>query len=478
MGNNKNSIIDILLPNCFFGSAFFSMVLVVVSFGNIDEKIRIIISAIANGIVLLILAYNFIKTIKNGGRIKYKVIALMPIIFLSGLYVINIVRSNNKVHSMFELIIMLLFALQYVLVAIYIVDNDQKKLWKSFDYYSVVFFLFSVIYITRFFVADGNFLNSIAGMSYMTISYAYLVIVIVFCIDFIYFDSNNKIKGIRFFAIVLFWLTMIYSGTRGPIACIIAFAILIVIYDVFFNKRRKTKLILLLTMIFIGIYVFSVCFWSPAKSGSATRLQNFNYDKEIYEEQKSITVENTNENVSNTINFQEEYVNYIINSEQNIEQSMVELSQNRNRNGEKIFDTNNKTLEDSFKNYELYQGRSILQEYAIGEFKKSPIFGNGAMYFQQKYSNYPHSIIYELLSDFGIVGLIIYLGAFIVLFLLNIKSALKNKFIICVVILSISMCVGFLFSGSIYSGGSLMFLFTYALYNYLVNEKGIKKNEN
>ena len=58
-------------------------------------------------------------------------------------------------------------------------------------------------------------------------------------------------------------------------------------------------------------------------------------------------------------------------------------------------------------NHTSIGARLYLYANAVNEFKKSPLFGQGAYHFQAKYGSYTHCVFLEILSDFGAIGLLI-----------------------------------------------------------------------
>ncbi len=109
-------------------------------------------------------------------------------------------------------------------------------------------------------------------------------------------------------------------------------------------------------------------------------------------------------------------------------------------------------------------GREQLWEYAFDMFKENPILGLGFSsytkycYMQGFQWNYlTHNIYIELLGETGIIGLVLFIGLFIVLFMKTLKvlKMSKNKDDISLVNFSLFMQIVFLIYG--FSGNPLYF---------------------
>ncbi len=481
---------DILLPNCFFNSAFVSILIAMVLFPLVKdhEGIRIGLSGIINALIVLVFFLEFIKIFMNARKKNKLFISMGAVCFMIVVYTIVAFRYGISLKLVSSFLAAMLFSLQYFFVAIYIVEHKKAKtLIENFGIYRLVLIAFSIVYIVRFFVSKEADLNTFSGMSYMLIAYTYMVILIAIIWKMLYFEENSRL--LNWVTIFLFWITIVYSGTRGPLVCTFGFFILLIIYEIIYQRVQHIKTILLVGSCFVIIVLFSIHVWSPATSGSAGRLQNFDYDAEIYNAQKmdilpekeikSVTIskkadKRNEKNVA--LSIQDIYVQYILESDDNIKVSLKELKDNCGKDGEKILDTDNKTIEENFRKYSLYQGRDLLRELAIDEFKKSPVWGNGAMYFISKYDNYPHNIVIEILCDFGILGVVIFLILMITLLILNLKHIKNDNSVAFLIILSITWAASFLLSDTMYNGGIWVFIYTFGIYNYLKN-RGSKQCE-
>ena len=121
--------------------------------------------------------------------------------------------------------------------------------------------------------------------------------------------------------------------------------------------------------------------------------------------------------------------------------------------------------------------RVFLWTCTLDEFRKSPLIGNGVLYFQNKYVDYfPHNVVLEMLCDYGIIGVLIIGVLMIVLFIktiLYIKNN-KDKNIFIILVFALTYIPSHLLYSSVYSNNQLIFLFTLLV---LYNIKNMKYNK-
>ena len=126
----------------------------------------------------------------------------------------------------------------------------------------------------------------------------------------------------------------------------------------------------------------------------------------------------------------------------------------------------------SIANFELLMNRANLWGLSLAEIKKAPIFGQGFVFFQSKYKGFfPHNIVLEILTDFGIIGLLIF-SAFIIFLLIRLLKSLKEKQdneIVLFMIFCISYLPSYLLYETLYNNNSLIFAITFFISYLLLN---------
>lgn len=476
--------IDMLLPNCFFLSMFVSIIVSVVLYPLVhdNETVRILISGGVNGIITALLAFSWLHIFKKSSNKKGILVSAIPMLFLPISFLFSFAKYGVKSGTLLSFAVAILFSAQFYLVAVHVLEKEKKKtLVKNFDFYGICLIIFSVIYILRFFFSDGENLNSFCGMTYMSIAYVYMVISIIFIFKIIFLKEKGKWFW-KYWSLLIYFITMIYTGTRGAVVCTIFFFVVFALYWLINKDVISAMKTLGWGSIFLALLFFSIYVWSPEGSGSAGRMQDFDYDKDIYNSQVNSIVSDQTETriltekgsyvtITNVV-LQDIYAEYIIRSDKNIEESLKELSSNETEEGQKILIASEKT-EEAFRKYKLYMGRNLLAKFSIEEFKKSPIYGNGPMYYINKYNNYSHNILTDILCDFGIGGIAVFLTLMVALLIINVKSILADKFTAIIAILSLTMCASFMLSNNMYEGGIWIFLCSFAILNFMKN-KGVK----
>ena len=118
------------------------------------------------------------------------------------------------------------------------------------------------------------------------------------------------------------------------------------------------------------------------------------------------------------------------------------------------------------KNFRHYSGLDKYDDYVYPQYKGS------------NHTTHPHNLIFEIMSELGLVGLIIFFGSFIYIFFIFLKFAIckKNIFIFGNTIMLISFFIPFLPKGSFFTNWNAMIFWTVVGINlYLISQKP-KKN--
>lgn len=472
----KSKYTDYLIQNCFFSSAFASISISLFLYPLVanNENLRIGLSGIVNAIVLLIIGIECLKIFFKSNNKKSIIISMWPIYWIILTFACSFIKYGVSSGNLLSFAVAMLFSLQFSGVAIYILEgNKVNQMIKNFDYYGIILDIFAIFYIARFFVSTEENLNDFSGMSYMTIAYAYMTILMVFILKVLFIDK--QFSKWKWASILLYWVTIVYTGTRGPIACTALFFLVVGLYCMVKKYWKKLFLSIGLGILFSTFLFFSIYYYSPEGTGSAGRLQNIDYDREIYNtnaaekvaENYIINISETKKINSEDFSVQEIYTLYITENDNNIEDSIRELQENKDKNGNIIAETEDEGALRGIRGHSLYRGRDLLKTFAISEFKKSPLIGNGPMFFINKYNEYSHNIITEILCDYGIVGCILFAGIMLTLVALNMKKILANNKIAFFAIISVSTAASFMLSGNMYQGGIWAFLCTFATYNIL-----------
>lgn len=458
--DNRELFLDALLPNCFFGVSFVMVIITLIYLiMGIESNIVVTYASCAiNGVFFLVYFFEISKNIGAYKELWKVVICLWGFLVLS--YIYFFLKNGYGLNSKFarEAVIMGIVTLNSSFSMMYCVKNDKyKEIIKKFDYYGIVILVFSIIYIIRLFYFHSQEARNFGRFSYMGIAYLNLTVLMLFVFKLIYFEEENKKRRVwRLISILIYWLTIIYSMTRGAILSVVAFLLFMYIFDLTINKGKRIPIIITISAIFTVCYVFSVNALVPTDPG---KLKNFNYDSTNFEEEMED---------SDILLIR---MDYIIKMDQNINKSLHQLSKNRNLEGRKIYAGKNIKQEKFFEEYELPVSRRLLYKFAVEEWRKNPWFGNGVMYYKTKYNGYPHNIILEILCDFGIFGLLVFTCFVLWLFISNIKSLRNNKAFAGVSLVCLGGVCKYMVSDSFYEGGALFLLIVLTLCNSIYTRR-------
>lgn len=466
--NRWENFVDYLLPVSVFSGSFISLVLCFYGypvFGN-HETFRLIVSGGLNGLIMLVLFIHFVTVLR---QCKEKKKLLAPFCFLIILGLLSLIAWIKYAFSpffLFQIAQFIVFGMQmYLTATIVVYEQKLKKFIYYFNYYGMILIPFCIFYLLRFFIGENteqNPVNCFAGMSYMTLAYTFLPIIVVMISQYYFFDaSDKKNKKFHLICIFLFWALIVFSGTRSAVICVIFLFIFLSIFSVVRGEKKNLKSIAMIAIIFGGMYFLSVYIIIPNATGSEGRMSNFNYDSDLYQKEKEHAILAYEDGELKDIHIQGFYINYLVNNNQTAKHSLDELHNNY-KDGKEILIFEDKNDEKIFKNYEVYFGRSLLFELSIRESLKSIVIGNGTNYYQHKYENYPHNSFLEVLCDFGIVGLLLFLGILILVLIKVIPIGCKVLEVGIVLLLCFTWIPITCLSGTFYLNYNLIFSLVFA----------------
>lgn len=101
--------------------------------------------------------------------------------------------------------------------------------------------------------------------------------------------------------------------------------------------------------------------------------------------------------------------------------------------------------------------RSYLWQLAMIEIDEKLLSGMGILGFQLKYKTYPHNVLLEIMTDFGIPIFTVFMFFCILLVWFFFKSSKKSLSYYFITIYLCSQAVSYMFSGSIYFCSPLFF---------------------
>lgn len=350
---------------------------------------------------------------------------------------------------------MISLALQFIVfkipvffcLMIIIINNSTKNFVSNFKYYGMLLMPFCIFYILRIvtctYQTRGELL-SVGEVDYMSISAIALTVFLAIATDYIYNNQIKRFKPIMVFMMVVLWLTVLYSGTRSMFLCGIAFVAIILIWELFLDKRKNIKKALLPICITLGITIFSFAVWSPSNSGIMLRMNNFMHETSRHDIE--VTVDGALSKETGEM-LQNAFIDHSVANNTPYSESLKEMRDIISSGSDEIVKLTDNERPAAAKFKLNLNNRITLWSLAVEEFLKKPVLGNGFMYYQNKYGGYyPHCVPLELLADTGLVGTVIFFGVMIFVLIKSITAAKKNKGILEVVIISLSFIPIYLLS--------------------------------
>ncbi|MBR3184105.1 MAG: O-antigen ligase family protein [Firmicutes bacterium] len=335
------------------------------------------------------------------------------LVVFNALYILPLLLSWDKI----VVLQYIMFVLPVTILSVAFCADDEVKesFFMYLRYICRALLVIAVVYIVLQYVSsDRNFrgIVQIHNMTYGDMGYLFLTGFVMSLIDI-----AEKRRVIGFLGLVIFALAVFFSGTRSAILCA-AFAVLLLIVLAFMKSTREEKRamvigigILIVTMI-VGLLI--------VPSGSRLNFLHVDLTDPDFSI-KSILFETTERNkrdrlviyvpTNEEMYLSDIYTEEIINNDKPKAETQKILRNDVKSNKNKYIKLINEEDREAAEKFRVTNHRTFLWKAAIAEYKKSPLIGNGSRYFTKKYSGFsPHNIFLEMMSDYGIIGLVLLTG--------------------------------------------------------------------
>ncbi|MBQ5955316.1 MAG: O-antigen ligase family protein [Firmicutes bacterium] len=414
-----------------------------------DHETARLISLVLFVILDVAIGLAFLKN-----RPSKKMIGILVV--FNALYILPLLLSWEKI----VVLQYIMFVLPVTILSVAFCADDEVKenFFMYLRYICRVLLVIAVVYIVLQYVSsDRNFrgIVQIHNMTYGDMGYLFLTGFVMSLIDI-----AEKRKVIGFLGLVIFSLAVFFSGTRSAILCA-AFAVLLLIILAFMKSTREEKRamiigigILIVTMI-VGLLI--------VPSGSRLNFLHVNITDPDFSI-KSIIFETTERSKRDRLviyvptneerYLSDIYTEEIIKNDRTKAETQKVLRYDVKANKNKYIKLINEKDREAAEKFKVTNHRTFLWKAAIAEYKKNPLTGNGSRYFTLKYNGFsPHNIFLEMMTDYGITGLVILSGiglyCFIRGFRLYHKTGDANLFRI--ILLLFSHVPRYLFYTTLYS---------------------------
>lgn len=406
---------------------------------------------------LMDLILGILFLISKPGKREYLIFAIFNVIYMFPL----LLRFNVT-----EVMQYILFVVPVTIFALKLSKDDEIK--ESFlmglRFATKVLFVLAIAYIILQYVSTNRDYKGVViinNMTYGDMGYLFLTGFVISA-----FDCKEKriISGLLEMA--AFSLAVFYSGCRSAILCAV-FTVILWIVLAFLDSNTSSedkKRFALEIMVIVITLIAGILVIPPGSRLNYLNIDisdsNFSIKDIIFE-----TKEDNNNDITviyaptkEEMLISELYEKEAIKRDNVFSETVYALRDDviSNRNEYIIL----KSEEDrSFaEQYRPLFHRTFLWRSAIEEFKKHPLIGNGPCYFKNKYDGFfPHNILLESMTDFGVIGLVIVVAAGVYCFIKGLQYFRKkdNKYGFLFMILLFSHIPRYLLYTTLYSNTTI-----------------------
>lgn len=322
---------------------------------------------------------------------------------------------SNSLNSYFSFFIYLIPILIFFLLNLY----DSKFRLSSINYTTIIVLIgpATLFYFLRFFLSKSeNSILDIGNVSYLVIGYFYLLLfVTVYTLINVEHSEKRNLKTnvYSFIFLIAFCFNIINSGAKGPLISLFIFIVYDFSYNLFLMRKLKPNiLIIFFTSLFLtfcfsinnsGLNRFKSFIGETAYLLSDSSQIDTVIPEVIVDNDLGSQVEDAPLEVNNSFLRSIHYLVSLNENEEKLVQILVESGdflntiENVELNVSELRDTVVEIRKSSIS------ARKILFYTSIKEISMNPIGGMGLFGFQMKYGTYPHNLLLEILTDFGLV---------------------------------------------------------------------------
>ena len=348
-----------------------------------------------------------------------------------------------------------------------------------------------------------NWGHDLGMINYMPFAYTLLPLLMALVIRFADQEAltvpfiNRKVSHpqiVRFFMIIVFWVAIYSSGTRGAMVCTVCFLFLLLLVK--FIIREKTKPMFLVSGVMVAVLIFNLFVYAPTGMRWLGRMDMFlqgllsgeiitspedsligsNIDNMVAIDPTNPPATTPPETTPSTTTLPATTTPVTTPTTTAPEASTPSATAPETTTTPETTVPETTTPEVSTPpeapadpsapidlNNHGITNRGTLFKIALKEFQKSPIFGMGPGSFSVKYSMFPHNVILELLAETGIVGTAVIVILVLFALIRLIKPALKDKNVMYVLLFFITYAVHANCNGTIWCCSALLCALGYGI---------------
>lgn len=275
-----------------------------------------------------------------------------------------------------------------------------------------------------------NYGRDLGMIGYMSFAYTLMPFLMALVIRFADGEElvipilNRKVQHprlARLGMILVFWVALYATGTRGAMICVLCFLAFLVLFKLL--RKEKAKPALLVSGIMVAVLVFNLFIFAPTGMRWLGRMDMF--------------------------------LNGLLSGE-------IVTSPESGDIGENLDDYINLHPGDPGYSDETGIGdhgitsRGTLFKLAIGEFLNAPLLGIGPGEFSVKYNMFPHNVILELLAETGVIGAVLLLSVVVYALVKLFKASLKDKKVLYVFLFFLTYAVQANCNGTVWYCSALL----------------------
>lgn len=399
----------------------------------------------------LVLAYTILH---NPPRMKQGVLWCAVLLFFGGCFLYGLMRSgfDSYIFRYAKVFIVLVIPAYFAgsIAGLKRTEQSFFEILERLGFFTlpvtVVYVIWAVFDCNPFY--GGRYLGF---MSYMSYAYTIMPILLAMILQFseaapmkLPFVNRTvpHVKIIRGTMIVIYWLAIIATGTRGAYICVAAFCALLVLSK--WIKRQKAKHIFRMSVALAIILALLMFVYTPPGFRGVGRMTDF--------------LQNLLNGQFSTSNIQPE----------DVDDQLEDLLNATTPTGDAASTTKPAVTgptvtgtPDAEEVISQISDRGTMYKLAVGEFLKAPLFGMGPGGYSEKYQGYPHNLILELLCETGIVGtLIVCVFAGIAVCHIWAIARKENQVLYLLIFFAVYLLQANM-SGSVWQGSALLYLLGY-----------------
>jgi len=258
------------------------------------------------------------------------------------------------------------------------------------------------------------------------------------------FIKGRAADALRLGGILLFWMLVVLSGTRGAVLSVIAFYLLFLLYQ---SLRRKPvgKILAVMSGLAAAFLIMNTVVKTPAMEMTRQRygivLDGLKKGRLTAEPEAQAVMEN----IDNLVK---------LSGRKSFRKSVSQLPPDSPPALSALAGANGGVVRIA--------NRGTLYVLAVKEFLKSPIYGMFPLGFFVKYDNYPHNVFLEILSELGLLGFLPLMAVFVLLAVKLLKAAPKGPTAEAMLVLLVGLALMCMTSGTIWGELDLIFVCAYA----------------